>query len=56
MAISKHVKILTRAGVITVEREGRIHWCRVNLETMRQARDWIDYYRAASERLDADGS
>ena len=56
MAISKHVKVLSESGVINVEKEGRVHWCSLNFETLKQARDWLDYqYTVASgkqEQLD----
>jgi DNA-binding transcriptional ArsR family regulator len=49
MAISKHVKVLSESGVILVEKEGRVNWCSLNFETLRQARDWLDYqYSVAS--------
>ena len=49
MAISKHVKVLSESGVIVIEKEGRTHWCTLNFEVLRQARDWLDYqYTVAS--------
>jgi DNA-binding transcriptional ArsR family regulator len=48
MAVSKHVRILSEAGLVVVEREGRMHWCRANPDTLRLARDWlVRHYRAA---------
>ena len=48
MAISKHVRVLTEAGVIQVEKEGRTHWCTLNPEIMRQAGDWLDYQQSVA--------
>lgn len=44
-AISKHLRVLEKAGLVKRERDGRIH--RVSLEprAMREAADWIDHYR-----------
>src|SRR5688500_14305804 len=49
MAVSKHVKVLTKAGLVSVQREGRIHWCRVVPEALKLARDWVDHYRVGGE-------
>jgi len=43
-AISKHVKVLERAGLITRTRDGRHHRLRVNPRPIEQARTWIDHY------------
>ena len=52
MAISKHVRVLTEAGVIKVEKQGRTHWCSLNPETVKQARDWLDYHHALAVGLE----
>jgi DNA-binding transcriptional ArsR family regulator len=44
-AISKHVRVLEKAGLIRRRRQGRMH--RLNLEAspMKQAAQWIEEYR-----------
>ena len=44
-AITKHLKVLERAGL--VERGRRAQWrpCRLRAEPLAKARDWIDQYR-----------
>jgi DNA-binding transcriptional ArsR family regulator len=51
MAISKHIKVLSEAGVVTVQREGRVHWCRVNPGALRLASEWIAYQEEASVQV-----
>ncbi|MDQ6770589.1 MAG: metalloregulator ArsR/SmtB family transcription factor [Gemmatimonadota bacterium] len=45
-AISKHLRVLERAGLVRREREGRISRCELDATAMRGAADWIDRYRA----------
>ena len=49
-AISKHLKVLERAGLISRERDGRIHRCRLEADRMGEAADWIARYRRFWER------
>jgi DNA-binding transcriptional ArsR family regulator len=44
-AVTKHVKILERAGLIRRERDGRIHNCTLQAKPMQQAQDWIERHR-----------
>lgn len=41
-AISKHLQILTRAGLIKQEAHGRIKWCQIQLDTLRHAQVWLN--------------
>lgn len=43
-AISKHLRVLERAGLIERSRRGREHLIRANPKPAEQARDWISYY------------
>ncbi|HSB72200.1 MAG TPA: metalloregulator ArsR/SmtB family transcription factor [Candidatus Methylomirabilis sp.] len=45
-AVSKHLRILERAGLLAREREGRLHRCRLAPEPLRHAAEWIARYRA----------
>ena len=44
-AVSKHLKILERAHLITRERDGRMHRMRLNSAPMAEADAWIGRYR-----------
>lgn len=43
-AVSKHLQVLERAGLLTRRREGRVHHIRANPEAMDAARLWIEQY------------
>lgn len=52
-AISKHLKVLERAGLITRGREAQWRPCQIKAEPLKDARDWIEQYRQFwEERLD----
>ena len=44
-AISKHIKILTECGLITVHIEGREHYCEARLDKLHEVSDWVEQYR-----------
>ena len=43
-AISKHLIILANAGLIEREKRGRINWCKVQPDSMREAIIWIESF------------
>jgi DNA-binding transcriptional ArsR family regulator len=43
-AVSKHLSVLERAGLITREREGRVRRCRLDPEPLAGALEWIAQY------------
>ena len=43
-AISKHLGILTRAGLISQERRGRVKWCKLEPDALREASAWIESF------------
>jgi DNA-binding transcriptional ArsR family regulator len=49
-AISKHLRVLESAGLLTRRRAGRVHHCRFVPGPMRTAADWIAHYREFWER------
>lgn len=52
-AISKHLRILEQAGLLSRRKQGREHRCRLQPEKMAQAQRWIETQRALwNERLD----
>ena len=56
-AITKHLKVLERAGLISRSREGQQRPCRLEARAFAPAADWLEQYRAmweeALDRLDA---
>ena len=44
-AISKHLRVLEQAGLITRRVEGRQHFLRVNPDPLQQAKQWIEKQR-----------
>ncbi|MFY1712249.1 ArsR/SmtB family transcription factor [Tritonibacter mobilis] len=40
-AISKHLTILTRAGLIQQEKRGRVKWCKLQPDALRAASVWM---------------
>ena len=40
-AISKHLMILTRAGLIAQEKRGRVKWCKLEPDAMKGASVWM---------------
>ena len=43
--VSKHVKVLERAGLIERAIQGREHRLRLNAEPLREASMWLEHYR-----------
>ena len=53
-AVSKHLSVLERAGLIARSREGRVHRLRLEAAPLREAGEWIVFYRRFWEgQLDA---
>ncbi len=53
-AISKHLRVLERAGLIQREKDGRLSRCTLNASPMKDAAEWVERYRCFWEgRLDA---
>ena len=44
-AVSKHLKVLERAGLISRSREAQWRPCRLEPGSMKAAADWLDTYR-----------
>ncbi len=44
-AITKHLKVLERAGLITRRREAQWRPCQLRAQPLRDADDWIEKYR-----------
>ena len=55
-AISKHIKILTECGLISIRTEGRERICEAKLSNLRQVSEWVEEYKSFwSDKLDALG-
>lgn len=53
-AVSKHLKVLEKAGLIQREVLGREHYCRISTEPLEEVSNWLTYYQAFwTSRLDA---
>jgi DNA-binding transcriptional ArsR family regulator len=52
-AVSKHLKVLERAGLITRGREAQMRPCKIEVNALKEADDWLEEYRRLWEqRLD----
>jgi DNA-binding transcriptional ArsR family regulator len=45
-AVSRHLKVLERAGLITRGRDAQFRPCRIHAEAFKDAFEWIERYRA----------
>jgi DNA-binding transcriptional ArsR family regulator len=56
-AVTKHLKVLERAGLITRGRDAQWRPCRLHAAPLREVADWVDAYRRfwteSLDRLDA---
>jgi DNA-binding transcriptional ArsR family regulator len=56
-AVSKHLKVLEHAGLITRGRDAQWRPCRLEVAPLKEAAGWIDFYRkfweASFDRLEA---
>ena len=43
--VSKHLKVLERAGLISRGRDAQWRPCRLNAGPLRDVADWVDHYR-----------
>src|SRR5690349_6709932 len=56
-AVTKHLQVLERVGLITKTREAQYRPCKLNGTALKDAADWMEQYRAfweeSFDRLDA---
>jgi len=56
-AISKHLKVLERAGLVSRGRDAQRRPCRLEARPLKAATDWLEHYRGywqeSYQRLDA---
>src|SRR5580700_4014416 len=52
-AVSKHLKVLEHAGLISRSREAQYRPCRIEAQALKDVDDWLERYRAFwEEKLD----
>src|SRR6202166_71064 len=52
-AVSKHLKVLEHAGLITRSRDAQMRPCKIEATALKDADDWLeDYRRLWEQRLD----
>ena len=44
-AVSKHLSVLEKAGLVKRRRDGRVHSLRLEAKPMQEAQAWLDRYR-----------
>ena len=49
-AVSKHLKVLERAGLIARSREAQWRPCRLEAGPLKDAADWLEHYRSFWEQ------
>ena len=49
-AVTKHLKVLQRAGLISQSREAQWRPCRLQAKPMREASEWMEPYRSHWEQ------
>jgi DNA-binding transcriptional ArsR family regulator len=56
-AVTKHLKVLEKAGLVTKTREAQWRPCKLNADALKTAVDWMEQYRVfweeSFDRLDA---
>jgi len=56
-AVTKHLKVLERAGLISKTREAQFRHCRIQPDAFKDVADWMENYRTfweqSFDRLDA---
>ncbi|WP_282610235.1 helix-turn-helix transcriptional regulator [Pelagibius sp. Alg239-R121] len=49
-AVSKHLRVLEAAGLVTKRKQGRVIYCSLQPQPLMGAADWIAFYRSFWER------
>jgi DNA-binding transcriptional ArsR family regulator len=44
-AVSRHIRVLERAGIVTRKVDGRIHRCSLRALPLETAQEWLQHYR-----------
>jgi len=52
-AVSKHIKVLEKAGLVSRKNDGRIHWIEADLTPIKELENWFSQLKSIWElRLD----
>lgn len=49
-AVTKHLQVLEKAGLVTKTRDAQWRPCQINAEGLKDAADWMEQYRAFWEQ------
>ncbi len=49
-AVSQHLKVLERAGLVKRSRQAQWRPCRLNAKPLKQVSDWVEHYRQSGNR------
>ena len=49
--VSKHLRTLAKAGLISRRREGRTNWCRIELDGLGPAHSWLQEFGYLDQRV-----
>jgi DNA-binding transcriptional ArsR family regulator len=53
-AVTKHIKVLEKAGLLRRTIDGRVHHCRLTVDPLHVASDWMAFYQKFwDSKLDA---
>jgi len=44
-AVTKHVQILSNAGLVDITKRGRTRFCKLNVGPMKEAEQWLETYQ-----------
>ena len=44
-AVSKHIRILTECGLVTITQQGRERFCEARLDQLNEVTDWVEQSR-----------
>jgi DNA-binding transcriptional ArsR family regulator len=44
-AVTKHIRVLEKAGLLSRKKQGRVQYCRLNAAPMREAAKWLAFYQ-----------
>ena len=49
-AVSKHLRVLEQAGLISRRHEAQWRWCRIEAGPLKEVSDWAEHYRQLWEQ------
>ena len=44
-AVSKHIRVLEKAGLLILRKQGRVHYCHLNARPLCDAAKWLAFYQ-----------